>query len=181
MSVPWIGKPRRHHFHINRSRYLPCPGPRLLVRNQWHRCRFAASVAALTFILQYRKHILIKGRRRDCLWHFLVSPGNGAGRLPRSSDYQDEGRSREKHPGLFHERKNSKVNAQAGFAECGSHASLSPQKKAWPARENSAFTSILFSAVKASAIARPVFGRCFLLLVSHKLCSTAHTRTRQEM
>jgi len=97
-------------------------------------------VAALTFILQYRKHILIKGRRRDCLRNFFVSLGNGARRLPRSSDYQEEGRSREKHPELFHERKNSKVNAQACFAECSLLAARSPQKKAWSARENSAFT-----------------------------------------
>src|ERR1700727_25070 len=140
MSVPWIGKPRRHHFHISRSRYLPCPGQRLLVRNQWHRRRFAASVAALTLILQYGKHILIKGRGRDCLRNFFVSFGNRARRLPRCSGYQDEGRSREKHPELFHERKNSKVNVQACFAECSSQATRSPQKKAWSARGNSAFT-----------------------------------------
>src|ERR1700686_5274547 len=140
MSVPWIGKPRRHHFHISRSRYLPGPGPRLLVRDQWHRRRLAASVAALTFILQYRKHILTKGRRRDSLRIFLVSCGTGALRLPRCSHYQDEGRNREKHSELFHERKNSNVNAQACFAECGSYAARSPQKKAWSARENSAFT-----------------------------------------
>src|ERR1700722_11615331 len=140
MSVPWIGKPRRHHFHISRRRYLPCPGPRLLVSNQWHRRRFPAAGAALTFILQNWKHILIKGGRRDCLRNFFVSLGNGARRLPRCSDYQDEGRSREKHPELFHERQNSNVNAQAGFAECGSYAARSPQKKAWSARENSAFT-----------------------------------------
>src|SRR5580704_17741936 len=136
MSVPWIGKPRRHHFHISRSRYLPCPGPRMLVRDQWHRRRFATSVAALTFILQYWKHILIKGRRRDSLRTFLVWSGTGALRLPRCSHDQDEGRSREQHPELFHERKNSNVKAQACLAECGSYAARSPQKKAWSAREN---------------------------------------------
>src|SRR5579863_2083751 len=61
MSIPRVGKPRRHHLHLNSGRHFPRPGPRLLIRNQRHRRRFSGSMATLTFLLQDGKHIFIKG------------------------------------------------------------------------------------------------------------------------
>src|ERR1700678_1526349 len=64
LPISRIGKPRRHHLHLYRRCHLPRPWPRLLIGNQRHRRSLAASVATLAFILEDRKHILIKGRRR---------------------------------------------------------------------------------------------------------------------
>src|ERR1700691_5433475 len=135
MSKLRIGKPRRHHPHLNGSSNFLRPGPRLLVSHQRHRRSFSTPMATLAFILQDRNHTLIKGRRKI----LFSMPVGGARRLPPHSRCQKRD-GHEEHPEFHHERRNSSVNAHACRAECGSYAARSSQKNPWSGRENSTFT-----------------------------------------
>ncbi len=52
MPVPRIGKPRRHHLHLDCMRHGARPRSRLLVGHERHRRNFSRTMAALAVILQ---------------------------------------------------------------------------------------------------------------------------------
>jgi hypothetical protein len=127
-SVARIGKPRRHHPHLDLRRHLARPRPRLLVSHQRHRRSFPTPVATLAFVLQDRNHVFIEGRRRNRLRCLLVSLGAGECNPPRRANHEQRKRPSQKRRQVPHERRNSSVNAQACRAECGSYAARSSQK-----------------------------------------------------
>src|ERR1700739_2480921 len=114
MSVARIGEPRRHHLHPDGGFNFVGPGSSLLVGHQGHGCGLFAAMATLALVLEYRKDISIKS------WTSLFLYLGDRRRLPRCGREQQRKSRQEKRTEFLHERRNSKVRAQACRAEWGS-------------------------------------------------------------
>src|ERR1700680_473460 len=64
MSVLRVGKPRRHNFFCDHHLDHGSPRPCFLIREHGERCCFARPMAGLAVLLQNRRYVLGKRRRR---------------------------------------------------------------------------------------------------------------------